>query len=263
MNANGDTVGGRPPPQVRSVREFGSRPLDHIELARPELLSRTHHAGLFTPLRKGPRHAADRTAIRRYQGMPVLSPPRPADIERALRDARTWCAGHTIDDRPALVHALRVAVTIGQHVLTPAQDVIIAALLHDVPEFAAAEADVYQTLTADYGSEAARIIAALQVEHRALDEPDPPIRVDDQPVLLASTADKIVALTSLLRRAHSTGNATDFFDRRPVLCGLLPHFRAFQRAAHPRLPASMSAHLDAALTPLERATARAHGAGAR
>ncbi|RQX05457.1 metal-dependent phosphohydrolase [Micromonospora inaquosa] len=195
--------------------------------------------------------------------MTVLSPPRPPAIERALRDARTWCAGHTIDDRPALVHALRVTVTIGQHVPAPAQDVIVAALLHDAPEFAPTERDVYQTLTVGYGTEVARIIAALQAEHRALDEPDPPIRVDDQPVLLASTADKIVALTSLLRRAQSTGNVPAFFDRRPVLCGLLPHFRGFQRAAHPRLPGSMSAHLDAALTPIERATAYSQRVGAR
>jgi len=84
--------------------------------------------------------------------MTVLSPPRLAAIERALRDARTWCAGHTIDDRPALVHGLRVAVTIGQHVPAPAQDVIVAALLHDAPDLAPTEPDVYQTLTAAYGS---------------------------------------------------------------------------------------------------------------
>ncbi|WP_328372960.1 HD domain-containing protein [Micromonospora zamorensis] len=194
--------------------------------------------------------------------MTVLSPPCLAAIERALRDTRTWCAGHTIDDRPALVHALRVAVTIGQHVPAPAQDVIVAALLHAAPDLAPTEPDVYQTLTAAYGSEVARIIEALQAEHRSLDEPNPPIRVDDQPVLLASTADKIVALTSLLRRAQSTGNLADFFDQRPVLRGLLPYFRAFQRAAHPRVPASMSAHLDAALSALERATAYPQRVGA-
>ncbi|MGC4755662.1 HD domain-containing protein [Micromonospora trifolii] len=154
-------------------------------------------------------------------------------------------------------------MTIGQHVPAPGQDVIVAALLHDAPEFAPTDTDIYQTLTANYGSEVARIIAALQAEHRALDEPDPPIRVDDQPVLLASTADKIVALTSLLRRAQRTGNASDFFDRRVALRGLLPYFRGYQRAAHPRLPASMSAHLHTALTPLERATACAQGVGAR
>ncbi|MEW2385582.1 metal-dependent phosphohydrolase [Micromonospora sp. NPDC047707] len=195
--------------------------------------------------------------------MTVLSPPRPAVIDRALRDARTWCAGHTIDDRPALVHAVRVAVTIGEHVPAPPPEVIAAALLHDAPDLAPAALDVYQVLTTGYGPEVPRIIAALQAEHRALDEPDPPIRVDDQPVLLASTADKIVALTSLLRRARATGDVTGFFAQRPVLCGLLPHFRAFQQAAHPRVPASMSAHLDAVLARLEQVAAGILSAGVR
>ncbi|GIJ34466.1 HD domain-containing protein [Micromonospora sediminimaris] len=195
--------------------------------------------------------------------MTVLSPPRPAVIDRALRDARAWCAGHRIDDRPALVHAVRVAVIIGDHVPAPPREVIAAALLHDAPDLAPATVDVYQVLTAGYGPEVARIIAALQAEHSALDEPDPPICVDDQPVLLASTADKIVALTSLLRRARITGDVTGFFARRPVLCGLLPHFRAFQRAAHLRVPASMSAHLHAVLARLEQVTAAIGASGPR
>lgn len=186
--------------------------------------------------------------------MTVLSPPRPAIIDRALHDARTWCAGHTIDDRPALVHAVRVAVTIGEHVPKPPPELIIAALLHDAPDLIPTTVDIYHVLTATYGPEVSRIIAALQVEHQALDKPDPPIRVDDQPVLLTSTADKIVALASLLRRARASGDVASFFARRPVLCGLLPHFRAFQQAARPRLPASMSAHLGVVLTRVEQAT---------
>jgi (p)ppGpp synthase/HD superfamily hydrolase len=183
--------------------------------------------------------------------MTALSPPRPVIVDRALRDARRWCTGQVIDDRPALVHAVRVAVTIGKHVPDAAPELVAAALLHDVPDFAPATLDIYQVLTATYGPEVPRIIAALQTEHRALDESDPPIRVDDRPVLFASTADKIVALTSLLRRARATGDVTEFFARRPVLCGLLPHFRAFQQAAHSRVPASMSEHLDAVLARLE------------
>ncbi|MER6756603.1 metal-dependent phosphohydrolase [Micromonospora echinofusca] len=179
-----------------------------------------------------------------------------------MQDARRWCAGHTIDDRPALVHAVRVAVIIGHHAPAPPWEVIVAALLHDAPDLAPAEPDIYQVLATGYGAEVPRIIAALQAEHRALDEPDPPIRIDDQSVVLASTADKIVALTSLLRRARATGDALGFFAQRPVLCGLLPYFRAFQRCAHPRVPASMSAHLDAILAQFER-TARFPGAGAR
>ncbi|MFI7650660.1 metal-dependent phosphohydrolase [Micromonospora sp. NPDC049460] len=195
--------------------------------------------------------------------MTVLSPPRPAVVDRALRDAKTWCAGHSIDDRPALVHAVRVAVTIGEHVPAPPPEVIVAALLHDAPDLAPAALDVYQVLATRYGPEVPRIIAALQAEHRALDEPDPPIDVEDQPVLLASTADKIVALTSLLRRARAAGDVTGFFARRPVLCGLLPHFRAFQQAAHPQVPASMSAHLDVVLTRLEQVTMSMVLAGTR
>ncbi|MCW3819714.1 HD domain-containing protein [Micromonospora sp. DR5-3] len=184
--------------------------------------------------------------------MTVLSPPRPIIIDHALRDARRWCKGHTIDDRPALAHAVRVAVAIGEHLPDTPPTLVAAALLHDVPDFAPATPNIYQVLAAGYGSEVPRIIAALQVEHRALDEPDPPVRVDDLPVLLVSTADKIVALGSLLRRARASGNVPDFFARRPALRALLPHFRAFQQAAHPRVPASMSARLDVTLTRLER-----------
>ncbi|WP_238161435.1 hypothetical protein [Micromonospora endolithica] len=135
----------------------------------------------------------------------------------------------------------------------------MAALLHDAPDLVPKGMDIYQVLTSSYGYEVSRIIAALHAEHQALDAPDPPIRVEDYPVLLASTADKIVALTSLWRRARATGDVTAFLTRRPVLCGLLPHFRAFQQAARVWVPASMSAHLDAALAQLERAAA----AGAR
>ncbi|MFI7307510.1 HD domain-containing protein [Micromonospora aurantiaca] len=185
--------------------------------------------------------------------MTVLSPPRAATIDRALRDAQRWCAGHTIDDRPALTHAVRVAVTIGEHVPNPDPDLIAAALLHDIPDFAPRTPDIYQILATAYGPQVPRIIAALQAEHQDLDMPEPPIRVDDLPVLLASTADKIVALTSLLRRAQSSGDVTRFLRTRPALFALLPHFRAFQQAAHHRVPLRMSARLDTALTLLERA----------
>lgn len=187
--------------------------------------------------------------------MTVLSPPRSVIIDHALRDARRWCAGHTIDDRPALVHAVRVAVTVGEHLPDPPHALVAAALLHDVPDLAPPTPDIYQTLAAGYGSEVPRIIAALQAEHRALDEPDPPVRVDDLPVLLVSTADKIVALGSLLRRARVSGNVPGFFARRPALRALLPHLRAFQQAADTRVPASMSARLDVTLTLLEQAIA--------
>ncbi|WP_346535601.1 metal-dependent phosphohydrolase [Micromonospora sp. DPT] len=195
--------------------------------------------------------------------MTVLSHPRPPLVDRALRDAQRWCMGHTIDDRPALAHAVRVAVTIGDHVAAPESDMIAAALLHDVPDFAPPGENLYRTLTEDYGPEVPRIIAALHDEHQALDHPNPPIMVEDAAVVVASTADKIVALTSLLRRARASGDVTDFFSRRPTLVALLPYFRAYSYACRPHTPASLSAALEAVLHLLDRATSNVRPLPAR
>lgn len=113
--------------------------------------------------------------------MTVLSPPRHPLVECALGDAKRWCAGQIIDDRPALA---------------------------------------------------------------------PCLAVDDLPVLLASTADKIVALASLSRRAERFGDVTGFFAARPALLRLLPHFRTFALAGVGRVPTGMSARLDQVLTAL-------------
>jgi len=135
----------------------------------------------------------------------VLTPPRHPLIDNAFADACRWCAGQVIDDQPALAHAARVAVTLGEHVTDPAPELIAAALLHDSPDFAPAGIDLDVVLGHRYGIQVVRIVRALQAEHHALDTDTPIIVADDLPVLLASTADKIVALTSLSRRAHKSG----------------------------------------------------------
>ena len=73
--------------------------------------------------------------------MTVLSTPRHPLISRALHDARAWCTGHLIDDRPALVHAVRVPVTIGRYAPHVRPHLICAALLHDSPELAPRDLD--------------------------------------------------------------------------------------------------------------------------
>jgi hypothetical protein len=186
----------------------------------------------------------------------VLTPPHPPLIARALADARSWCAGQIIDDRPAFTHAVRVAVTLGDHVADPAPELIAAALLHDSPEFAPEGIDLDVVLEQHYGREVVRIVRALETEHHALDTNHPIIVIDDLPVLLASTADKIVALTSLTRRALLSGDSTGFFAARPALIALLPHFHAFADVASWRVPASMAVRLRSALATLT-ATARA------
>ncbi|WP_410570419.1 hypothetical protein [Amycolatopsis sp. cmx-4-61] len=175
--------------------------------------------------------------------MTVLTPPRPPIVDLALADARRWCAGQVIDDRPALAHAARVAVILGEHVAAPAPELIVAVLLHDSPEFAPRDLDLDSVLVGRYGSEVTRIVRALETEHQALDTDHPVISVDDLPVLLASTADKIVALTSLTRRAEKSGDSSAFFAARPALVSLLAHFAAFADAGAGRVPASMTRQL--------------------
>jgi hypothetical protein len=193
--------------------------------------------------------------------MTALSPPRHPLVVQALADAENWCSGQIIDDRPAFVHAVRVAATLARHLPDASPQLIAAVLLHDAPEFAPPGADLDKVLTAAYGAEVPRVIRALQAEHHALDEPDPPIRTDDRPVLLASTADKIVALTSLLRRARVADGGPDaFFAHRHALVRLLPHFHAFHEAGAGLVPASMSAELRDVLALIYRATAIARRA---
>ncbi len=73
-------------------------------------------------------------------------------------------------------------------------------------------------------------------------------------MLLASTADKIVALSSLMHRARLSGDVTAFFTARAPLVRLLPHFRAYQQAAALHVPPTMTVALGAALDRLDQAT---------
>ena len=188
--------------------------------------------------------------------MTVLAPPRHPMVENALADAATWCTGEIIDDRPALAHAVKLAVTIGAHLPNPGPDLIAAALLHDSPDLAPTGIDLDQLLTTRYSATVSRIVRLMHDEHRSLDTDHPRIVVDDHQVLLASTADRIVALSSLTARARRSGDVTNFFARRRPLLQLLPHFHACRDAGIGRVPHTMTVALSAALTRLEDGTAR-------
>ncbi|MDR7277713.1 metal-dependent phosphohydrolase [Catenuloplanes atrovinosus] len=187
----------------------------------------------------------------------VLAAPRHPLIEYALTDAQRWCEGHIIDGRPALAHATQVAATLAAHEPGIAPDIVAAALLHDSPDFVPAGFDLDGYLTARYSAETTRVVRALQAEHRALDSGAPAVLIDDQPVLLVSTADKIVALRSLLRRAAASGDTTAFFSQRAQLLDLVPHFSAFHLAAAPLIPAGLADALGGVVTDLVVATAAA------
>jgi hypothetical protein len=86
----------------------------------------------------------------------------------------------------------------------------------------------------------------------------PPIPIGDPWVLHASAADKIVALTSPLRRAATAPDPAAFWARRRAFRALVPYFRAFHTTAAPHLPTSMAAGLDLVVVQAEQAAPR-HG----
>lgn len=182
--------------------------------------------------------------------MRLLAPPRPPLVTAAIRQARIWCAGHEIDDAPAFAHAARVAATLDHHVPDLDPRWLCAALLHDSPEFVPAGTGLDAAL-AVYGGDVPRIVRALQAEHQALDKPDPPIDVTDQAVLSVSTADKIVAISSLLRRAAVSGDEPGFWAARPLLRGLTGWFSRYQQAGAGRVPQPMTTRLAALLNQLD------------
>ena len=185
--------------------------------------------------------------------MTALARPRHPLIERALADARAWCEGHIIDDRPALAHAVRVAAKLDQH--APGRPrLVCAALLHDSPEFAPARPALDGYLTGVYGTEVSRVVRAMAAQHHALDSDNPPIELEDQSVLLVAIADKIVALGSLLHRAHLSGDVTRFFARREPLLRLLPYFEGYQRTVAAWVPAAMAWELATVLERMRTAT---------
>jgi hypothetical protein len=188
--------------------------------------------------------------------MTVLSPPRHPLVHDALELARQWCAGHTIDGAPALRHAVEVAVMLGRHLPAAPPELLAAVLLHDAPEFAPADVNLDEVLTVRFAPTTARVVQALQREHEALGQPEPPLPdVEDPLTLLASAADKIVSLGSVVRRACLTADRGAYWAARGPFLRLLPYFRRFHAAAVPHLPPQMAAELDQAITDAERVRA--------
>lgn len=187
--------------------------------------------------------------------MNALSQPYDPLIEQAMADARTWCRGHIIDDRRRWHTRSRSRTNSTSTYPASCNWSAPRWFTHRSPLFAPGSFDLDTYLTGNYGPEVTRIVRAMQAQHEALDSDNPPVLVDDVPVLLTSTADKIVALTSLLRRARLSGDVQGFFRVRQPLLRILPYFRAYQRAGAALIPPRMAADLAAALEQLEQATA--------
>jgi hypothetical protein len=192
--------------------------------------------------------------------MTVLSPPRHPTIEAALALASEWCEGHIIDGAPALAHATKVTVKFAQYVPDADPQWLAAALLHDSPFFAPDGIDLDVTLTRRLGGEVARVVRGVQRAHEAINmKLTSQILTDDRPVLLASTSDKIVSLSSILGRALAAEDRRAFWSTRGAFLDLVPYFSAFQAAAAPSLPDRMAAELGKLVSIAEGALTEVRG----
>jgi len=183
----------------------------------------------------------------------VLSRPRHPVIAEALAMARAWCAGHVIDGAPALGHAVRVALTLGEHVPDPPADLVAAVLLHDAPEYAPPGVNLDAVLSARLGRRVVEVVRALEREHHALTaQPLPLPHTDDPWTVQASAANKIVSLTSILRRSATAPDPDAYWRARQPFTDRIPYFRAFTTAAAPHVPSTMAAELERLITQTDR-----------
>ncbi|SBW19361.1 hypothetical protein FDG2_1275 [Candidatus Protofrankia californiensis] len=167
-----------------------------------------------------------------------------------------------IDGAPALAHAVRVVVVLGQHHPTAPPALLAAVLLHDAPELAPSD-QLDPVVMSLLGPETLRIIRVLEAEHRAMATPNISgeqtldrvrrLASDDMPSLLATTADKIVAFGSVLRRAARVSDPDVFWQARRPFRDQMPYFHAFRTAAAPFLPRSMACELTGLLVAADRA----------
>jgi hypothetical protein len=144
-------------------------------------------------------------------------------VADALDLARDWCAEHIIDSAPALGHAVKVALVLGQHVPNAVPELVAAALLHNCPEYAPKDIDLDATLTAWFGIRVTHVVRGLEREHIALDQrPVPDVIIQDRWTLYVSATDKIVRLRSVLRRAARAPDPAAYWHARQALIARLP-----------------------------------------
>jgi hypothetical protein len=197
----------------------------------------------------------------------VLAPPRPPVVAAALSLARRWCAGHTIDGDPALLHAVRVARKLGLHWPTVPPGLVAAVLLHDAPDYVE-DAALARMVTAGCGGRVLADVRALHREHELMGlYPTNPaqavarLSVIPPDLRVALAADKAVSLAAILRRGRLADDPDRFWADRPAFVGLIPYLRAFAATVVPALPGTLSVELATLVATAEATVIRPAGVG--
>ena len=147
-------------------------------------------------------------------------------IDRALAVAARCHAGQTRKDDPTpyIAHPVAVAMIVSD--FTDDQDVVVAALLHDVLEDVPPSVYSGEDMTAEFGERVTELVRGVS-EDKIAGEETPPWRVrkdgylatlleDSEECLLISAADKIHNLRSMATAHRNLGDAMwDLFNAGP------------------------------------------------
>jgi len=175
--------------------------------------------------------------------MSVLSPPRDPIMAEVLTMARAWCHGQVIDGSPAIRHALRVAIKLGEHVPEAPPELVAAALLHDSPYLMPADQDFEEALAQRVGTAVARVVVALHREHTDMAVPT------DPQTLAVSAADKMISIAAVLRRGRAASDKEAYWRARGPFIARMPYLRLFLQQSESRLPSGMVTELGNLLRP--------------
>lgn len=148
-------------------------------------------------------------------------------IDRALAVAARCHAGQTRKDEPTpyIAHPVAVAMIVSD--FTEDQDVVVAALLHDILEDVPPSVYAAEDMSAEFGERVTEMVRGVSEEKTAGEE-TPPWRIrkegylaaltdDSEECLLISAADKIHNLRSMVTAHDKLGDAMwDVFNAGPA-----------------------------------------------
>jgi hypothetical protein len=185
--------------------------------------------------------------------MSVLTPPRDTLVNEALHFTRENTKGEIIDGSTVLRHAVGVVVELEKYVPDVSPQLAAGIIMHDTP-YVFDDQEALDAKLLEFGEEPRRIVRAIEREHEQMGKNQPDgyneglqrhvkELLDDRPVLLATTADKIVSFRSITGRAQAAPDRAKYWEPRGAFIRRMPYFQAFQAETAPHLPVTMAEEL--------------------
>ena len=186
--------------------------------------------------------------------MSVLSPPSHESVNRALSFTREVCRDEKVDGSTALRHAVGVVITLEEFVPTVEPRLAAGIIMHDTPYAVSDQGQLDEVLRTQFDPETHRIVRTIEREHAYMGTDNGSgyneglrshvaALLQDEPVLLATAADKITSFRNILGRANRSDDPYTFFDPRPAFKNRMPYFVGFHAETAPHIPPRMADEL--------------------